>query len=319
MATETVRRMGQINFIGNIIPHTWYQFLRRETTDEETREMKQGKPHTTAIILLSEIAYWYRPRIVRDEQTGQVIRIEKRFAADLLQRTYMSFANQFGFTKRQVRDALKYLEEKKIITLELRTVTTKTDLVLNNVLFIDLDADALARITTPDQPDIPENVSPITKECNTYDAPSHTCTEIPTEITSEETQTQQSTVAPAVPDDTIPFSDLPIQEIDMAEEETSSQDAQKKPLKLPQPPAVRAFRTAAHRFPAKSWWAEIDKTVGTDEKALAKWQQIIHDWVGSGWNPVNIKGMLEAYHKGGIKPRAAPADDSMKGWVCWDN
>jgi len=231
-ATATVKRVGQINFVGNIIPHTWYQFLRRGSVDELTGEIKQGKPHTIAIILLSEIAYWYRPRIIRDEQTGQVIRIEKRFAADLLQRTYMSFANQFGFTKRQVQAALKYLELKKIITLELRTITTKTGLVLNNVLFIDLDADSLARITIPNQPDIPPKVSPITNKCNTYDAPSHTCTEITTEITEEESQHQPSTVdvAPAVPDDTIPFSEPPIQEIDMAGGETSQGKKPKVPI-----------------------------------------------------------------------------------------
>ena len=125
-------------------------------------------------------------------------------------------------------------------------------------------------------------------------------------------------VGPAVPDDTIPFCDPPIQEIDMAEEEPANEGDRKNPPKNPQPPAVKAFRTAAHRFPAKSWWAEIDKVVGTNEKVLAKWQQIVHDWVGMGWNPVNIKGMLEAYRNGGIKPRAAPADNSMIGWVSWD-
>ena len=54
---KTVDQVGKINFIGNVIPHTWYKTILREN----------GKPNVNAIIILSDIVYWYRPKEVRDE------------------------------------------------------------------------------------------------------------------------------------------------------------------------------------------------------------------------------------------------------------
>ena len=134
--TEIVHKMYRMNFEGNIIPHSWYTHIKREN----------GKPYTIAIVLLSEIVYWYRPQEVKDEATGQIIGLRKRYAADKLQRTYDSFADGFGFTKRQVKDALKHLEGMAIIDLDLRDIPVG-DNVAGNVLFIGLDPDRLAEIT----------------------------------------------------------------------------------------------------------------------------------------------------------------------------
>jgi hypothetical protein len=134
---DIVLAVGQLHFEGNIIPSSWFEHLRRES----------GKPYTTAIILLSEIVYWYRPKEVRSEATGQVIERRKKFKADKLQRTYDSFANQFGFTKRQVKDAMKFLRDEGIIDLDFRTITTASGTKMGNVLFIGLNVDALREIT----------------------------------------------------------------------------------------------------------------------------------------------------------------------------
>ena len=133
----TVLEVGQLHFEGNIIPGSWYEHLRRES----------GKTYAIAAILLSEIVYWHRPTEIRDEATGRVVERRKKFKADKLQRTYDSFANQFGFTKRQVKDALKFLQDKGLIDLEFRTITTKNGMKMGNVLFIDLHVAALREIT----------------------------------------------------------------------------------------------------------------------------------------------------------------------------
>ncbi|SPP30977.1 hypothetical protein ARAF_0079 [Arsenophonus endosymbiont of Aleurodicus floccissimus] len=86
--------------------------------------------------MLSEIIYWYRPSEIRDESTGELKGWRKRFQSDKLQRSYQSFADQFGFTKREVTDALKRLKSHGIITLELRTINTSTG-ACSNVLFIE--------------------------------------------------------------------------------------------------------------------------------------------------------------------------------------
>ena len=75
---------------GNYIPLSWHKTITREN----------GKPYPTAIMILSDIVYWYRPREVRDESTGLVVRAEKKFKADFLQRSYQQLADLFGYSKR---------------------------------------------------------------------------------------------------------------------------------------------------------------------------------------------------------------------------
>lgn len=139
-----VDRIGQINLQGNIIPPQWLQHVKHQS----------GKPNVVAIFILSEVIYWYRPTILRDDETGQIREVKKRFKADKLQRDYQSFAEQFGFTKRQVKDAIKLLEDLGLIQKEFRTVTTQQGRKANNVLFIE---------------PVPEMIIAITFGCHTYD------------------------------------------------------------------------------------------------------------------------------------------------------
>lgn len=131
-----VDEIGKINFEGTVIPHNWFNAIK----------FNSGKPDVVAIVLLSEIVYWYRPTIVKDEMTGRMKEVRKRFKADLLQRSYESFAEQFGFTKRQVKDALKRLEDAGLIEKEFRNIRVDGK-VLANVLFIRLNPQKVLEIT----------------------------------------------------------------------------------------------------------------------------------------------------------------------------
>lgn len=42
---------------GNMTPQIWYKTITKKT----------GKPYLLAITLLSDIVYWYKPIVVRDE------------------------------------------------------------------------------------------------------------------------------------------------------------------------------------------------------------------------------------------------------------
>ena len=86
---------------GNVIPATWYKTI---TTSS-------GKADLVAINILSDVLYWYRPREVRDEYTGDIIAYQKRFASDYLQRNYEQLSEHFGISKRQAKDAVVRLEE----------------------------------------------------------------------------------------------------------------------------------------------------------------------------------------------------------------
>ena len=75
---EIVDEVSKINISGNIIPLSWFQTLVSES----------GKPMLLAIYLLADIVYWYRPKEIRDEESGNLVGYQKRFKADLLQRNY---------------------------------------------------------------------------------------------------------------------------------------------------------------------------------------------------------------------------------------
>jgi len=132
----TVDAIGTLHLEGNVIPHTWYQNL---TFDN-------GKPDLNSIIILAEIIYWHRPTYVKDEVTGQLVTIKKKFHADLLQRSYESFATQFNLSKKQVKEAFDRLEVVGVVKREFRQVGTGSN-TLYNVMFIHLNVGLLEGIT----------------------------------------------------------------------------------------------------------------------------------------------------------------------------
>lgn len=136
----TVDKMSRLHISGNIIPVTWYKTIRKST----------GKPNLNAIIILADIVYWYRPTEVRDEMTGELIGLKKKFRADLLQRSYQQIADQFGITKRDATNAVVELEKLKVVRRVFRTLHVNGQQV-PNVLFLDLDVEILELLTYPEQ------------------------------------------------------------------------------------------------------------------------------------------------------------------------
>jgi len=63
------------------------------------------------------------------------------------------------------------------------------------------------------------------------------------------------------------------------------------------PPAVKVFRENAHRFPAKSWWDDVDERVGRDPPDLERWGHTVKEYVGQGWNPTNVSNMLTFFEE----------------------
>lgn len=129
---------AEISITGNITPQTWYRTIVKET----------GKPHLTAIVILADIVYWYRPTELRDESTGQIIAVRKKFKADLLQRSYQQIAEQFGLSKKEATNAIVFLEKLGVIKRVFRTVNLN-GLVVNNVLYIELIVERLKELTYP--------------------------------------------------------------------------------------------------------------------------------------------------------------------------
>lgn len=144
-----------------------------------------GKPYMIAAFILSDIVYWYRPVVIRDEVSGQVLGYRKKFASDKLQRNYQAFADMYGFTKREVTDACHYLQDMGLIDLNLRNFTTGLGIKLGNVLFIGLNSEAVKQITVNVIAPTPESDRVLPQDVIAPTPEGETNTEITTEITTE--------------------------------------------------------------------------------------------------------------------------------------
>ncbi|MEK5125210.1 DnaD domain-containing protein [Bacillus sp. FSL R9-9492] len=132
---NVVLQIGQMNFRGNVIDHGWFK----------TITLDNGKPNVVAISILGEVVYWYKPTEVRDEHSNNV-RYKQKFKADTLQKSYQQFADSFGFTKRQVKDACDYLKDRGLVRIEFRTVFANGTRC-NNVMFIEPVPEEIQKIS----------------------------------------------------------------------------------------------------------------------------------------------------------------------------
>lgn len=172
--------VGEMNFAGNIIPDVWYQTITKEN----------GYANLNAIVLLSEIVYWYRPTEMKDELSGRLVGMKKKFRDDLLQKDYQQMAEQHGMSKIQVINAIKELEKMGVVKRVFRNLKIKGRCV-NNVLYLELNPQKLRALTYPTQTipilkegggNIKRGILPILKETAPY-----TEVETNTKITTKNT------------------------------------------------------------------------------------------------------------------------------------
>lgn len=133
-----VDEIGTMHFSGNIIPEAWYHTIVSD----------KGKVNLNAIILLAEICYWYRPTVLSDEATGTVSFKQKFSDKDYLQKSYKQLCDKFGFSTKQCRDALIFLENLGVVKRIFRTVCTQKG-PIPNVMYISLDPKILRELTYP--------------------------------------------------------------------------------------------------------------------------------------------------------------------------
>ncbi|WP_144616251.1 DNA replication protein DnaD [Bacillus cereus] len=132
---NNVMKIARINLRGNTMDQGWFKHLT----------LDNGKPYMVAITVLSEIFYWYKPTEIRDEKTNE-IRYKQKFKADKLQKSYQQLADSFGFTKRQVLEACKYLLKRKLILIEFRTIIVNGTRH-NNVMYVEPIVENIEKIS----------------------------------------------------------------------------------------------------------------------------------------------------------------------------
>lgn len=141
-----VDEVGKIAISGNVIPQIWYKTVTKSEEDK--------RPYLLAISILADIVYWYRPTEIRDEYTGQITGVKKKFKGDLLQRSYKSLCDLYGENEKAIQRALLRLEKLGVTKRIFKTVDTGTAL-LGNVMFLQLLTDGLLALTFPQQEDTP--------------------------------------------------------------------------------------------------------------------------------------------------------------------
>ena len=133
---QSVEAMQSIAIRGNVIAQNWFQTIKLPT----------GRPDLYAMLILSDVCYWNRPSEIRCEKSGALIGYKKKYAEDMLRRSYSDLENQFGISKKQCQEALRRLEELGVIERVFRTVETPSAR-LSNVMFLKLNTEILKKLT----------------------------------------------------------------------------------------------------------------------------------------------------------------------------
>jgi hypothetical protein len=106
-----VTRLGELlngRLKGNVIPHSWY------LTPVLKHGNKTKRTNFTAIIVLGELVYWYRPM-----DDGR-----PRFRGRAFNTTYGRLAKKLGLTYDQAKAAVRFLEERGVIRVDLLSINT---------------------------------------------------------------------------------------------------------------------------------------------------------------------------------------------------
>lgn len=327
---KIVDAMANVNISGNVISPMWYRTVVKD----------DGKPHFLAIAILSDVVYWYRPRIVRDEATGNVIRTTKRFADDLLQRGSKALAEQFGVSKRQITEALRMLEQIGVITRHYRIIerTYGDETVkIANVQYIELHVSKLIELSKlpdnstenyPGYGKVSEGKTQDDARCGAKlpDPPTQnrgTNTEITAETTTEITHTHNNARA-CESDAKVKLQPIPFKS-------PAQIDREKRAVVGSAPPYTQEQRAIAEEY-FNQFWKEYPKKQGQVEarlvwmrqnysiktyiaiiKAVERFKQIRRDWQTEGgrYVPLPENFLIKERWKDEVKAETVQFDRPM--------
>lgn len=146
-----VKEITEMRITGNVIPHKWLKLI--------VSGKKEGTDYP-ACFILSDICYWYRALETRDEHTGVTIRVQKRFKADKLQRSYAQIAEKLNHNKKRIKQAVDLLIELGLITREFRTVESTVGSPQSNVMFLEPVPDKIREFSRVESEELSEPAMP---------------------------------------------------------------------------------------------------------------------------------------------------------------
>lgn len=146
--TKETDAISNLHLVGNIIPPQWYKSIMKNATE---KGKVKPKAHLLAINILADIVYWYKNTVERDELSGEVIEIRKKFKGDLLQRSYASIMEMFSCSMEDARESIVFLENLGLIKRVFRTEIIG-DVKVGNLMFIQIFPNMVAKATNQTTP-----------------------------------------------------------------------------------------------------------------------------------------------------------------------
>ncbi len=91
----------------------------------------------------------------------------------------------------------------------------------------------------------------------------------------------------------------------------------KKKETAPKPAAVHVYRSVANRFPSKAVWSVIDQAIGDKKEDLDRFGEVVKWWIGQGYNPLNVNGIIDVYQNGEKKdkPKKKPKNKPVNVYI----
>lgn len=118
------------------MPDSWFQHPLLQ------KDGRGRGAHLVATLVLSEIAYWYRPNVINSENGSD--EFTNKFNADKVQLSYIHFTKKFGFTRDQVKAAAQFLKDRGLLLTETRNLSR-----MSNVLYVELTEKVLDLFLNP--------------------------------------------------------------------------------------------------------------------------------------------------------------------------
>lgn len=250
---------------------------------------KSAEPHKAALLelLSSPIAYYATLAKVGGGVTSGVFLSQLiywtgrgKLADGWLWKSADEFEAETGLTRNEQETARRNLRERGLIEERLAGVPATLHYRIN------LDAILLA-------------VSQFGEKCQTSLAKSDKLVsgkapnypETTTQNTPQITDTESGTVKQTAPQQQHGAN---AQHAPKAAAASSSEPEPKKET-AKDIPAATVYHGLTHRWPPRATWDGL-RSVGDCEL----WKQVVAAWIGTGWNPGNLKGMLEFYRRGEI-------------------
>lgn len=114
MVSTEVEQYGLLHISGDVVPPEFFQAIKFDS----------GKPDLLSVLILSNLLYWYRPIKPRDERTDRANAWRQKFQGEMLSRTYQEWADIYGATERQARDACHRLQARGLLTISCKPCST---------------------------------------------------------------------------------------------------------------------------------------------------------------------------------------------------